>query len=599
MPEMTVPDPQDRLGITMSEESAGPVTRPSDPPEGSSVESPPAPDVADHADESLQQAAPLPDMDSKDGFVSVPSPAGPLPDYPEPLALKDEVEFTWDEDRAQALTYADFGGRLASKGTEGDLFRAADYASGLILASPHPRVPPTPIKEPTQLAALCVDRIRVKVHKNGKAKGSSISSTQMRIMLQSEAFLRQFPPVDSVLEAPRFLTPDFRLTAQGYNDGGFGQRVLYYGEKPWIKLTHDRIDRFLDVMPFATEADRTGAVAAALTVLLHNHWPGGKPIIAVTASKSHAGKDTIIEFASGIYPHVSISYQKPDWPLERALVGAICHDRGVVLINVENARLGRETHISSAYLERFATDPQPLLLTTAMRQGVRLWNTFVLALSSNFGSLSEDLLNRALPIHLVPVGDVTNRRSPIGNPKLEYLPMHRLEIAAEVRGMVETWKEAGCPLDYSVQHPFTLWARTIGGILQVNGFSDFLGNYSTRRTTNDPLRQALGILGASCPSGSSEDGWYAAAKWAERATSLGLLRALLSEADRDSAGGRERATGVVLSAHRDELFTVETDDEHLVLKLEKGRRRFVAGDEPSTRYRFAIIKKLPIPVDRD
>jgi hypothetical protein len=34
------------------------------------------------------------------------------------------------------------------------------------------------------------------------------------------------------------------------------------------------IDAFLDVMAFASNADRTNAVALALTVLLRNFWPG-------------------------------------------------------------------------------------------------------------------------------------------------------------------------------------------------------------------------------------------------------------------------------------------------------------------------------------
>ena len=63
--------------------------------------------------------------------------------------------------------------------------------------------------------------------------------------------------------------------------------------------------------------------------------------------------------------------------------------------------------------------------------------------------------------------------SPIGNPKLEYLPRHAEEIQAELRGMVEKWKAAGCPRDTQVRHPFSEWASVIGGILKVNGFRGF------------------------------------------------------------------------------------------------------------------------------
>lgn len=80
---------------------------------------------------------------------------------------------------------------------------------------------------------------------------------------------------------------------------------------------------------------------------------------------------------------------------------------------------------------------------------------------------------------------------------------------------------------------------------------------------------------------------------------LGVVKAIVPEGDRDSEAGRERGLGVVLSAHRDETFHVETDDIRLVLRLEKARRRFEPGEEPSTRNRFANIEKADIPVDTE
>ena len=49
------------------------------------------------------------------------------------------------------------------------------------------------------------------------------------------------------------------------------------------------ITAFLDVMEFESRADRTNAVAAALTTLLRHHWLGEKPLYQITATKSHAG----------------------------------------------------------------------------------------------------------------------------------------------------------------------------------------------------------------------------------------------------------------------------------------------------------------------
>jgi hypothetical protein len=359
-----------------------------------------------------------------------------------------------------------------------------------------------------------------------------------------------------------------------------------------FERSREAINAFLDVMGFASQSDRTNAVAGALTVMLRNHWPGGKPIVVATSTKSHGGKDTVLQFAAGATPRLSISYETTDWALQKAFVAAVKHNPETGVLVIENARLGRnDKHIRSAFLERFLHDPEPLLYSSGTGEPVKRKNDLVLGISTNFGMVNEDLMNRALPIHLDPVGDVADRESPIGNPKLEYLPAHRARIEAELRGMIENWKEAGSPLDSSVRHPMTAWAATVGGILQANGFTDFLGNYSLRRTVDDPVRQGLGLLGAVQP-----DQWLRPDEWARVAISLGLVKQVIPEQDRETDKSRERGIGAVMSAHRGETLHTETDDSKLTLRLEKARRRFEDG-QPTTRYRFVTVQKEPLPED--
>ena len=108
--------------------------------------------------------------------------------------------------------------------------------------------------------------------------------------------------------------------------------------------------------------------------------------------------------------------------------------------------------------------------------------------------------------------------------------------------MVVRWKQAGKPLDETVRHPFTPWAKTIGGILQVNGFADFLANYHHRKTADDPLRHGLATLGATKP-----DEWLRPEEWATVVDMEGLVKALIPTGDKDSKAGRVRGIGVVLS----------------------------------------------------
>ena len=489
-------------------------------------------------------------------------------------------ELIWNDDDPPAVNYNNLGQRLARSG---DLYRGPKYGDGLILQ--HEDGTTVKIMKGADLAPVIVDRVLVRILKEGKAKGGQIAAAHLNAMLRSRMFLDHFLTVEYVTNTPMYLS-NFSLTHPGYNDGDIGNRILYEGDQPAISDSLDHITAFLEVMDFESNADCTNAVAGLLTVALRNHWPGGKPILVVTATKSHAGKDTVIMFAAGVEQQCSISYQSTNWALERNFVGAIKHNPLTGLVSIENARLdGRDRCIASSFAERFATDPEPLLFSTGTGEPVRRKNDIVLAISTNFGSVSEDIMNRSLPIHLNPVGNVADRHPSIGNPKLEYLPTYREQIAAEARGMIERWKVAGQPLDRGVRHPFSTWAEVVGGILKVNGFTDFLANYSRRKTADDPLREALGILGAKL-----SDEWHRPAHWADVIAKLGLTKRAIPQGDQDSDEGRRRGAGVVLSAHRDEVFHVETEDERITLKLERRRTRCDDG-KPHVQYRFAVVER--------
>ena len=512
-----------------------------------------------------------------------------------PVAPVADNDLVWDEGCCAADNYRALGERLAESG---DLFRRSAYDGGLLLVLPdggHRR-----ITRATELAAIIVDRVRIWISKDADRKGGSLPAGHLNAMLQSMSFLRQFTPVDQATQVPLYLR-DFTLVKPGYNDGGEGYRIYYAGPEVLVSDSLDTINKFLEIMDFQTNADRTNAVAAALTVTLRNHWPGGKPIVLATATKSHAGKDTIIAFATGPARSVSISYQGTNWAFERSFVGALKSNPDAAMVVIENARLDRRDRcIASAFLERTATDPEPFLFSTGTGAPVRIRNDIVLAISTNFGTVSEDILNRSLPIHLHPVGDVASRRSPIGNPRYEYLPANAEQIAAELRGMVERWKAAGQPLDEKVQHSFIQWAKTVGGILKVNGFTDFLGNYGVRRTSDDPVREALGLLGAyefrDATAGEACGEWRRAGEWAEFAGELGLTRTLVPERDREKAASRSRALGIVLSVHAEETFTAEDESRVLTLRLEKSRHR-ENGDEAKVYYRFVLVGAEPLPED--
>jgi hypothetical protein len=179
------------------------------------------------------------------------APAGQ--DFPVPQVVADPRPFLWDDDQPTALLYPPLARRLRESG---DIYRLPSHAAGLLLASPCPDIPPTQITKGGDLASVITDRVPVSVVKDGKAKGSRIPMADLNTMLHSELFLREFQAIDQVVLSPMYLS-DFTLTKPGYNDGLRGQRIYYVGDDPLILRTTEAIDRFLEVMEFGGDADRT------------------------------------------------------------------------------------------------------------------------------------------------------------------------------------------------------------------------------------------------------------------------------------------------------------------------------------------------------
>lgn len=441
------------------------------------------------------------------------------------------------------------------------------------------------------LLPVISDRLRLVVLQDGKLKGGKLSPSLLGHHLHAEAFLQRFLPLDRDLPDPLYL-PSWDLTRPGYNDGGRGQRFYYAGHVVPSRPCPDTIRRFLDAMPFKSNADRTNAVAAALTVVLRNHWPGAKPWFPVTANKSHAGKGTVVDFIAGAVPVAQVSYEATDWAFQKAVEGVLRHVADLGVLNLDNIRLDRRGDvIRSLFLERMLHEPV-LLLSSAGTTPTRMPFHFVVVATCNHGQFSIDLLNRAVLIRLEATGDPARRASPIGDPKLDFLPNNRSTISAELRGMVERWKAEGRPLDESARHPsFKSWAQTVGGILKVNGFTSFLANQAERRTDEDPVRRGLALLGRSYPGD-----WARTADWANRIAILGLIKTLLPGTYQDGSEARLQGVGKVFSAHTGETLVADSEDEQVTVVLQKARRRFEGG-EASTRNRFDVVSREAVPED--
>ena len=218
-------------------------------------------------------------------------------------------------------------------------------------------------------------------------------------------------------------------------------------------------------------------------------------------------------------------YESIDWPMQRQFQRQVKLDPDLGVIVFDNVRLdsagGRGKFIRSGFVESFVTKPRSCRLARSGR-AERLPNRFVPFVNTNDGFVSPDLLNRRSRSTSTPgaASTIDNPRS--ATPSWSSCPRTANGSRAELRGMIERWRVAGCPLDESVKHSMTPWARSIGGILRCSNFSDFLGNQQTRKAVDDPLRRAVGILGAAKPGKALRP-----AEWAQATVQQGLVKTLI------------------------------------------------------------------------
>ena len=265
----------------------------------------------------------------------------------------------------------------------------------------------------------------------------------------------------------------------------------------------------------------------------------------------------------------------------------------VGVINFDNVRTdssGRARVIRTGFLESFITNSEIVLSSATSRPPLRTANKFVVLLNTNEGSLSIDLLNRSLPIRLEPKGDLTERITRAkadlgGDVKHEWLPANQKKIEAELWGMIDRWLQAGKPLDNGVRHPMGLWAATIGGILMVNGFEDFLANYLTTRAVTDAIRESLGILAFHAGRDFSRVG-----KLAEIAVTQGLAKSLLPGVDPKNVAACQRVMGKTLAPYLGETLTARTATERMSYRLKRQQSRF-EGLPPHFRYAFEEVRR--------
>jgi len=111
-------------------------------------------------------------------------------------------------------------------------------------------------------------------------------------------------------------------------------------------------------------------------------------------------------------------------------------------------------------------------------------------------TVSTEIARRVVRIRLDPKCERPWERIGFKHPNLkQWVSAHRAELIHAILTLVQNWVSKGKPLGKTILGSFENWAAITGGIIEVNGFPNFLGNlqdfYETADTENAILHELV------------------------------------------------------------------------------------------------------------
>lgn len=364
------------------------------------------------------------------------------------------------------------------------------------------------------------------------------------------------PPLRAVVTSPTFTDDGRLLDAPGYDTRTGLLVTLGWTPRPVpaVPTSGDLAEarRWWDEealvdFPFASDADRTHALALALTPPVREMIDGPTPLFLIGAPARGAGKGKIAKVcllpSLGPGGWVEAAMPRDDEELRKALTAFLGERRGGVLF--DNVKHPIRSAVLAKALTGTTWDDRILGKSEGVRSPIRCaW-----ILTANNPTVSDEIARRIVPIRLVPQTDRPENRSDFRHPELEAWAMaHRGDLLWSLAVFVRAWQAAGCPTPaVRPLGSYEAWTRVVGGVLQVAGYTDFLANREEILEASDPETTTWEV--------------FTAVWWEQFTDRLVAVRELLPAAETagvavngDSERAQTASLGMSLGKRRDRFF---------------------------------------------
>lgn len=324
------------------------------------------------------------------------------------------------------------------------------------------------------------------------------------VLLRSELLADCLPRIQHYAARPVF-DDNFALRGPGWHsDVG----ILVHGPEiepalaaptmtvsPAIERLPIHLRTLLGGFCFCTDADVANTVGLMLTGFLVNHFVRpGKPIALVNGNQPGLGKTLLIRTYGVVLDNTDprlIHFTENDEELQKRICANLRESRESILL-IDNAKQRSGSAVSSPVIEANSMAPVISLRILGKSENYTQPNDVLWALTMNDTRTSPDLVSRGLPIQLAYEGKPEDRVFN-GPEPINYAREHRLDILAELAGMVVRWNQQGRSSGHR-SHRLHEWAAIIGGILETAGLPEFLENATAAAATFNTELEELAAL---------------------------------------------------------------------------------------------------------
>lgn len=304
-----------------------------------------------------------------------------------------------------------------------------------------------------------------------------------------------------IVRVPGFAGREFARLSPGFNK----QPGVFYDEHPLLRglkpirnkeEIHGVLTDLLIDFPFQAESDWQNFIGLLLTPSVRPAYVGNTPMHLVLSCMERSGKTKLIELVFGqialgdVLAAMALSQNEEE--CEKKILSLLL--AGTTCIHLDNLPPFLDSRVLASLLTAAAFQGRVLGYTRL----ARVPNDLITIGSGNNTRGSSEMAKRVVPIRLLPKDDHPEERTDFVHKDLEgYLSGIRPQVVAALLGMVENWRAEGSPAGSLPFGGFEDFARVVGGVLKVQGYTQWLANRKEWVTDADIVGGDLAALVAA------------------------------------------------------------------------------------------------------